>query len=83
MTDLDTEIGALFKKQSAVLSESEYRSQVDEAAAELFKRQPQDVGLPVKAFTAIIVSLLVDYRLSLADVKKRVFGKFGLQQINR
>jgi hypothetical protein len=82
MTDLDSEIGELFKKQGSGLTETDYRAQVDKAAAELFTRQPPDVGLPIKAFQAIVVSLLADYQLPLDEIKKRI-RKSGLKQHSR
>jgi hypothetical protein len=72
MNNLDAVISELFREQTSVRSEVDYRSQVNQAASQLFDRQPPGTALPMKAFQAIVVSLLADYRLSLEDVRKRI-----------
>jgi len=77
MTDLDSKISELYREQApkSFSSEADFRKQLDSAATELFGRQPPNVGLPMRAFTAILVSLLQDYRLPLDEIKRRISGQ--------
>ena len=73
--DLDSEIAELFRKQNSLGTESDYRRKVNGAAAELFKQQPAGIDLPMRAFVAMVVSMLADYQLSLEEVQKRISRK--------